>query len=172
MSNMEWQHDKYQLWANCFLNWNEITNARPLNIRDTFHYSQRGDHADMTHSSKADRRQLNGINPAVAYRYHFIISRHEYISSVTLREPQRHLSSPKGGGQRANHYYTTANCDCNIRRNLYRVILLYFTLERKQYAFFASQIVHGDNMGPTWVLSAPDGPHVDPLAIGDYHVQV
>ena len=28
---------------------------------------------------------------------------------------------------------------------------------------------HGANMGPTWVLSAPDGPHVGPmnLAIGD-----
>ena len=23
--------------------------------------------------------------------------------------------------------------------------------------------VHGVNMGPTWVLSAPDGPHVDPM---------
>ena len=23
--------------------------------------------------------------------------------------------------------------------------------------------VHGDNMGPTWVLSAPDGPHVDTM---------
>ena len=29
--------------------------------------------------------------------------------------------------------------------------------------------VHGANMGPTWVLSAPDGPHVGPmnLAIKD-----
>ena len=29
--------------------------------------------------------------------------------------------------------------------------------------------VHGANMGPTWVLSSPDGPHVDPmnLAIRD-----
>ena len=29
--------------------------------------------------------------------------------------------------------------------------------------------VHGANMGPNWVLSAPDGPHVGPmnLAIGD-----
>ena len=29
--------------------------------------------------------------------------------------------------------------------------------------------VHGANMGPNWVLSAPDGPHVDPmnLASGD-----
>ena len=29
--------------------------------------------------------------------------------------------------------------------------------------------VHGANMGPTWVLSAPDGPHVGPmnLAIRD-----
>ena len=23
--------------------------------------------------------------------------------------------------------------------------------------------VHGANMGPTWVLSAPEGPHVDPM---------
>ena len=23
--------------------------------------------------------------------------------------------------------------------------------------------VHGDNMGPSWVLSAPDGPHVGPM---------
>ena len=30
--------------------------------------------------------------------------------------------------------------------------------------------VHGANMGPTWVLSAPDGPHVSPmnLAIRDF----
>ena len=25
--------------------------------------------------------------------------------------------------------------------------------------------VHGANMGPTWVLSAPDGPHVGPLTL-------
>ena len=32
--------------------------------------------------------------------------------------------------------------------------------------------VHGANMGPTWVLSAPDGPHVGPmnLAIRDHHI--
>ena len=32
--------------------------------------------------------------------------------------------------------------------------------------------VHGANTGPTWVLSAPDGPHVGPmnLAIRDVHV--
>ena len=33
--------------------------------------------------------------------------------------------------------------------------------------------VHGANMGPTWVLSAPDGPHVGPmnLAIRDCNGQ-
>ena len=25
--------------------------------------------------------------------------------------------------------------------------------------------VHGANMGPTWALSAPDGPHVDPMIL-------
>ena len=31
--------------------------------------------------------------------------------------------------------------------------------------------VNGANMGPTWVLSAPDGPHVGPMNLaigGDY----
>ena len=34
--------------------------------------------------------------------------------------------------------------------------------------------VHGANMGPTWVLSAPDGPHVGPvnLAIGVVNTNV
>ena len=34
--------------------------------------------------------------------------------------------------------------------------------------------VHGANMGPTWVLSAPDGPHVGPmnLAIGRISISV
>ena len=34
--------------------------------------------------------------------------------------------------------------------------------------------VHGANMGPTWVLSAPDGPHVGPMnfAIRDFTVMV
>ena len=32
--------------------------------------------------------------------------------------------------------------------------------------------LHGANMGPTWVLSAPDGPHISPinLAIRDLSV--
>ena len=28
---------------------------------------------------------------------------------------------------------------------------------------FPDSTVHGTNMGPTWVLSAPDGPHVGPM---------
>ena len=34
------------------------------------------------------------------------------------------------------------------------LLLLYDNSEKK---------VHGANMGPTWVLSAPDGPHVGPM---------
>ena len=31
------------------------------------------------------------------------------------------------------------------------------------YSPFPDDKVHGANMGPTWVLSAPDGPHVGPM---------
>ena len=39
---------------------------------------------------------------------------------------------------------------------------------------FLDSKVHVANMGPTWVLSAPDGPHVGPmyLAIRVYMVQL
>ena len=30
-------------------------------------------------------------------------------------------------------------------------------------SIFPDSKVHGANMGPTWVLSAPDGPHVGPM---------
>ena len=30
--------------------------------------------------------------------------------------------------------------------------------------------VHGANMGPTWVLSAPDGPHVGPMNLAIWGV--
>ena len=32
--------------------------------------------------------------------------------------------------------------------------------------FYTDSKLHGTNMGPTWVLSAPDGPHVGPM--GNY----
>ena len=32
----------------------------------------------------------------------------------------------------------------------------------ENYKDFPDSNVHGANMGPTWVLSAPDGPHVGP----------
>ena len=37
-----------------------------------------------------------------------------------------------------------------------------------QIIFYLDSKVHGANMGPTWVLPAPDGPHVGPinLAVG------
>ena len=31
------------------------------------------------------------------------------------------------------------------------------------YVAIPDSKVHGTNMGPTWVLSAPDGPHVGPM---------
>ena len=44
------------------------------------------------------------------------------------------------------------------------ILEIYGTPDRK---------VHGANMGPTWVLSAPDGPHVGPMnfAIRDHMQQ-
>ena len=30
---------------------------------------------------------------------------------------------------------------------------------------FPDSKVHGANMGPTWILSAPDGPHVGPMKL-------
>ena len=45
-------------------------------------------------------------------------------------------------------------------------VIIHFTLSVNTftiYSFIYTQIVHGANMGPTWVLSAPDWPHVGPM---------
>ena len=35
--------------------------------------------------------------------------------------------------------------------------------DKKKVIVFPDSKVHGANMGPTWVLTAPDGPHVGPM---------
>ena len=30
--------------------------------------------------------------------------------------------------------------------------------------------VHGANIGPTWILSAPDGPHVGPVNLATWEI--
>ena len=57
------------------------------------------------------------------------------------------------------------------------MINIYNTVQHHQATMrhirFPDNKVHGANMGPTWVLSAPDGPHVGPmnLAIRDSYCQ-
>ena len=50
-----------------------------------------------------------------------------------------------------------------IKRYIYFVLILY-----------PDSKAHGANMGPTWVLLAPDGPHVGPmnLAIREHNIIV
>ena len=38
-------------------------------------------------------------------------------------------------------------------------------LEPENSAHYPDSKVHGANMGPTWVLAAPDGPHVGPMSL-------
>ena len=40
-------------------------------------------------------------------------------------------------------------------------------VENCVYITFPESKVHGTNMGPTWVLSVPDGPHVGPMNLAD-----
>ena len=41
--------------------------------------------------------------------------------------------------------------------------LLVYVMFSRVLCCFPDSKVHGANMGPTWVLSAPDGPHVGPM---------
>ena len=38
-------------------------------------------------------------------------------------------------------------------------------ISKEQFSNFPNSKVHGGNIGPTWVLSAPDGPHVGPMVL-------
>ena len=39
----------------------------------------------------------------------------------------------------------------------------YWYVQRSHWFVFPDSKVHGANTGPTWVMSAPDGPHVGPM---------
>ena len=57
------------------------------------------------------------------------------------------------------------NCVC------LNCIQLYLTSTPSTKLVLPESKVHGANMGPTWVLSAPDGPHVGPMNLairGDF----
>ena len=47
-------------------------------------------------------------------------------------------------------------CQCSVSNSAYLVLNCYLII-------FPDSKVHGANMRPTWVLSAPDGPHVGPM---------
>ena len=50
----------------------------------------------------------------------------------------------------------------NIQPYLHHRILMTF-VGKVRPGTYADSKVHGANMGPTWVLSAPDGSHVGPM---------
>ena len=65
---------------------------------------------------------------------------------------------------------TRLNGICNAIRHIQRYNDLYKMLNTGNFMYdIPDSKIHGANMGTTWVLSAPDGPHVGPmnLAIRD-----
>ena len=53
---------------------------------------------------------------------------------------------------------------------MYLILTTWGTIWHNWFGINPDSKVHGANMGPTWVISAPDGPHVGPmnLAIREY----
>ena len=49
------------------------------------------------------------------------------------------------------------------KHSWYQVMIAFVQTHCWQRNIIANSKVHGANMGPTWVLSAPDGPHVGPM---------
>ena len=55
--------------------------------------------------------------------------------------------------------------ECNSRAISCRVLHVHVAHASQKWVITGLDNVHGANMGPTWVLSAPDGPHVDPWTL-------
>ena len=51
----------------------------------------------------------------------------------------------------------------NYEGSKWHGIMIFYQLWSNQKDTYQDSKVHGAYMGPTWVLSAPDGPHVDPM---------
>ena len=62
------------------------------------------------------------------------------------------LPRTTNGGNLGEH----CQCCCTVKWSLHRNC-------SDSFGYVPDSKVHGANMGPTWVLSAPDGPHVGPM---------
>ena len=86
------------------------------------------------------------------------------------------ISPYKGPVTRQKHPSMTSSCSgLKMLTFLAMRLVLFMTTQIAEFARkhvfprlsvamqFPDSNVHGANMGPTWVLSAPDGPHVGPM---------
>ena len=80
-----------------------------------------------------------------------------------------HPLTPIGVGLKLNNLNTTPCLLTHYHVSGYRYTLSLSSLWAK-WGDIPDSKVHGANLGPTWVLSDPDGPYVDPmnLAIRDF----
>ena len=54
-------------------------------------------------------------------------------------------------------------CWIFLRKRRYICIICVFIMSTVRQHRYPDSKVHGANMGPIWVLSAPDGPHIGPM---------
>ena len=64
------------------------------------------------------------------------------------------------------------DCSISIANTLQSCTVMYFMISNCNLMCFDNldSKVHGANVGPTWVLSAPDGPHVGPMNLAIWEV--
>ena len=85
---------------------------------------------------------INSLRPRDAYMRQHIV----YVTHCAAQREMNPKNNPLVSAQIVHHLST--------------YIILYVCCEFK---ICPDSKVHGANMGPTWVLSAPDGPHVGPM---------
>ena len=106
-------------------------------------------------SSCSKPSQCSELQPATqnTYKWHTTI---KYSCSVV---PLQHCQFTPKYSQKKHPLDELwgVNCEINVR------FILYVSPCTAVFNTDPDSKVHGANMGPTWVLSAPDGPHVGPM---------
>ena len=106
----------------------------------------------------------NKYNTIGTLAIHFSIPRHTALWSFYL------ISSESKQACVQKHIQADSNHTIKALHHWFYVLRL-AEKQASNAEMIPDSIVHGANMGPTWVLPAPDGPHVGPmnLAIRGVH---
>ena len=119
----------------------------------------------LFHSKKMHLKMLSPNWRSFCWGLDVFVNRHEVVPILTKISLSMILELCARSSSQGQEQVITCHSTCPNNTIYLKPVVIFFAT----FGVIWDSKVHGANMGPTWVLSAPDAPHVGPmnLAIRD-----